>query len=54
MSIKAFLRSILLNKVTGPRLFMMAYASSTEQYVSVYASGSIKSVILLPKGADRY
>ena len=42
----AFLRSILLSSVPGPSKLTMAKASSTEQYVRVYVSGLIKSLML--------
>ena len=49
----AFFKSILLSSVPGPRRLTMAKASSTEQYESAYVSGLIKSLILLPGGADK-
>ena len=53
-SINTFFRSIFLSSVPGPNLFTMAYVSSTEHYVSVYASGFIKSLILCFKRVDKW
>ena len=42
------------SSLPGPSRLTMAKASSTEQYVRVYVSGLIKSLMLLPRGADKW